>query len=91
MKIHMICLRNLPYPGAHVISLPWRCSGATISLTLSAEHFSLYGYLPLETPAMENLSTLLGKYGEEGDKLLFRILNSGDFLSGIDRASACLC
>jgi len=47
--------------------------------------FSLYGYLPIETPAMENLSTLLGKYGEEGDKLLFRILNSGDFLSGVDR------
>jgi histidyl-tRNA synthetase len=42
--------------------------------------FSLYGYLPIETPAMENLSSLLGKYGEEGDKLLFRILNSGDFL-----------
>jgi histidyl-tRNA synthetase len=47
--------------------------------------FSLYGYLPIETPAMENLSTLLGKYGEEGDKLLFRILNSGDFMSGVDR------
>jgi len=46
--------------------------------------FNLYGYLPIETPAMENLSTLLGKYGEEGDKLLFRILNSGDFLSGAD-------
>ena len=45
--------------------------------------FNLYGYLPIETPAMENLSTLLGKYGEEGDKLLFRILNSGDFLSGV--------
>lgn len=45
--------------------------------------FKLYGYLPLETPAMENLSTLMGKYGEEGDKLLFKILNSGDFLSGI--------
>jgi len=45
--------------------------------------FRLYGYQPIETPAMENLSTLLGKYGEEGDKLLFRILNSGDFLSGI--------
>lgn len=39
--------------------------------------------MPLETPAMENLSTLMGKYGEEGDKLLFKILNSGDFLSGI--------
>ena len=47
--------------------------------------FNLYGYLPIETPAMENLSTLLGKYGEEGDKLLFRILNSGDFLSKLPR------
>jgi histidyl-tRNA synthetase len=47
--------------------------------------FNLYGYQPIETPSMENLSTLLGKYGEEGDKLLFRILNSGDFLSGIGR------
>ncbi len=45
--------------------------------------FRLYGFLPLETPAMENLSTLLGKYGDEGDKLLFKILNSGDFLSGV--------
>ncbi len=43
--------------------------------------FQLYGYLPLETPAMENLSSLMGKYGEEGDKLLFKILNSGDFIS----------
>ncbi len=42
--------------------------------------FRRYGYQPIETPAMENLSTLLGKYGEEGDKLLFKILNSGDFL-----------
>src|SRR5512138_1149985 len=45
--------------------------------------FSLFGYMPIETPAMENLSTLLGKYGEEGDKLLFRILNSGNFLGTI--------
>ncbi|MEE1348347.1 MAG: ATP phosphoribosyltransferase regulatory subunit, partial [Bacteroidales bacterium] len=42
--------------------------------------FRRYGYQPIETPAMENLSTLLGKYGDEGDKLLFKILNSGDFL-----------
>lgn len=42
--------------------------------------FERYGYLPLETPAMENLSTLTGKYGEEGDQLLFKILNSGDYL-----------
>ena len=45
--------------------------------------FRLYGYQPIETPAMENLSSLLGKYGEEGDKLLFRILNSGDYLSNV--------
>jgi histidyl-tRNA synthetase len=47
--------------------------------------FRLYGYKSIETPAMENLSTLLGKYGDEGDKLLFRILNSGDFLSDINK------
>ncbi|MDD2491523.1 MAG: histidine--tRNA ligase [Bacteroidales bacterium] len=45
--------------------------------------FKKYGYSPIETPAMENLSTLLGKYGEEGDKLLFKVLNSGDAFSGI--------
>lgn len=43
--------------------------------------FALYGYKQIETPAMETLQTLLGKYGEEGDKLLFKILNSGDYLS----------
>lgn len=47
------------------------------------EVFRLYGFQPIETPAMENLSTLMGKYGEEGDKLLFRILNSGNFLSEV--------
>ena len=45
--------------------------------------FRLYGYMPLETPAMENLSTLMGKYGDEGDKLLFKILNSGDFIGNV--------
>jgi histidyl-tRNA synthetase len=45
--------------------------------------FELFGYLPIETPAMENLSTLIGKYGEEGDKLLFKILNSGNFLDDV--------
>ncbi|MBN2636712.1 MAG: histidine--tRNA ligase [Prolixibacteraceae bacterium] len=45
--------------------------------------FRLYGFQPIETPAMENLSTLMGKYGEEGDKLLFKILNSGDFISKV--------
>jgi len=43
--------------------------------------YALYGFRQIETPAMENLSTLMGKYGEEGDKLLFKILNSGDFLA----------
>jgi len=46
--------------------------------------FERYGYLPLETPAMENLSTLTGKYGEEGDQLLFKVLNSGDYLKDAD-------
>lgn len=47
--------------------------------------YHLYGFQQIETPAMENLSTLMGKYGEEGDKLLFKILNSGDCFSGISR------
>ena len=46
--------------------------------------FKTFGYAPLETPSMENLSTLLGKYGDEGDKLLFKILNSGDYSSKLD-------
>ncbi|GAB1472713.1 histidine--tRNA ligase [Bacteroidota bacterium] len=48
------------------------------------ENFKLYGYSPIETPAMENLSSLLGKYGEEGDRLLFKILNSGDAFSAVE-------
>jgi histidyl-tRNA synthetase len=50
------------------------------------EVFGLFGFRPIETPAMENLSTLMGKYGEEGDKLLFKILNSGNFLNGADKS-----
>lgn len=46
--------------------------------------FALFGYRPIETPAMENLSTLMGKYGDEGDKLLFKILNSGDWLNSLN-------
>jgi histidyl-tRNA synthetase len=45
--------------------------------------YALYGFSQIETPAMENLSTLMGKYGEEGDKLLFKILNSGNYMSGV--------
>jgi histidyl-tRNA synthetase len=48
------------------------------------EVYRLYGFSQIETPAMENLSTLMGKYGEEGDKLLFKILNSGDFLKDVN-------
>lgn len=49
------------------------------------KHFERFAFLPLETGAMENLSVLQGKYGDEGDRLLFRILNSGDFLKDVDR------
>ena len=48
--------------------------------------FESFGFLPLETPAMENLSVLTGKYGDEGDQLIYKVLNSGDFLSGISPA-----
>ncbi|MGO3182151.1 MAG: histidine--tRNA ligase [Aequorivita sp.] len=50
------------------------------------ETFSLYGFQPIETPSFENSDTLLGKYGEEGDRLIFKILNSGDYLSKVDDA-----
>jgi histidyl-tRNA synthetase len=49
--------------------------------------FERYGYAPIETPAMENLQTLTGKYGEEGDQLLFKVLNNGDFLAKADPAA----
>ena len=51
------------------------------------EVFKTYGYVPIETPVLENLSTLTGKYGEEGDRLLFKILNNGDYLSKADDAA----
>lgn len=51
--------------------------------------FSLYGYQQIETPAMETLQTLMGKYGEEGDKLLFKVLNSGDYLSKVSDEELC--
>ncbi|NND14699.1 MAG: histidine--tRNA ligase [Eudoraea sp.] len=47
-------------------------------------YFKTYGFLPIETPAMENMDTLMGKYGEEGDRLIFKILNSGDFINKVD-------
>jgi len=51
------------------------------------EAFHPFGFLPIETPSMENLSTLMGKYGEEGDRLIFKILNSGDYLKKVDVSS----
>ncbi|MEO9893406.1 histidine--tRNA ligase [Aurantibacter sp.] len=48
------------------------------------KHFQTFGFQPIETPSFENSSTLLGKYGEEGDRLIFKILNSGDFISKVD-------
>ncbi|MEO1013400.1 MAG: histidine--tRNA ligase, partial [Bacteroidota bacterium] len=48
------------------------------------KHFRTFGFQPIETPSFENLDTLLGKYGDEGDRLIFKILNSGDFISKVD-------
>src|SRR5690348_2212010 len=55
-------------------------------LNIIRETFELYGFQPLETPAVENLSTLTGKYGEEGDKLIFKILDNGDILGRAQQA-----
>ncbi|NIA09605.1 MAG: histidine--tRNA ligase, partial [Nitrospiraceae bacterium] len=63
---------------------PFEMSRRNYIFTTIRKVFEKYGYQPIETPAMENLSTLLGKYGEEGDKLLFKTLNSGDFISKVD-------
>ena len=48
------------------------------------KHFKTFGFQPIETPSFENSSTLMGKYGEEGDRLIFKILNSGDYLNKVD-------
>ncbi|MEM6878862.1 MAG: histidine--tRNA ligase [Bacteroidota bacterium] len=55
--------------------------------TVLRQAFQTYGYQPIETPALENLSTLTGKYGEEGDRLLFKVLNNGDFLAKADESA----
>ncbi len=54
-------------------------------ISVLQKNFELFGYQPLETPSFENLSTLTGKYGEEGDRLIFKILNSGDFASKVNQ------
>ena len=48
------------------------------------KHFKTFGFQPIETPSFENSETLMGKYGDEGDRLIFKILNSGDFISKVD-------
>ncbi len=53
-------------------------------IDLVKKHFQTFGFLPIETPSFENSETLLGKYGDEGDRLIFKILNSGDFISKVD-------
>ena len=55
-------------------------------LTVVKSAFQKYGFSPIETPAMEKLETLTGKYGEEGDRLIFKILNSGDFFNKVDQS-----
>ncbi len=61
-----------------------RCAQAQLYFFCDQECFENYGFQPLETPAMENLDTLMGKYGEEGDKLIFKILNNG-----LERSKKC--
>lgn len=63
---------------------PLECIRRNYIFEIIEKHFKLHGFMPLQTPSMENLEILTGKYGEEGDKLLFKILNSGDYLSQID-------
>lgn len=55
-------------------------------ISVMRNHFERFGYLPIETPSFENSDTLLGKYGEEGDRLIFKIVNSGDFLDQLTPA-----
>ncbi len=49
------------------------------------KHFELFGFMPIETPSFENSQTLMGKYGDEGDNLIFKILNSGEYLKKVDQ------
>jgi len=65
--------------------LPAQVAKRNYIFSIIKQAFQTYGYVPIETPVMEKLSTLTGKYGEEGDKLLFKILNNGDFLKKADQ------
>lgn len=66
---------------------PAEMAGRNYIFSVVREVFQKYGYQCIETPSLENLSTLLGKYGDEGDKLLFKILNSGDAFAGVDSSA----
>lgn len=62
---------------------PIEVSKRNYIISIMRRHFEKYGYQPIETPSFENSDTLMGKYGEEGDRLIFKILNSGDFLDKV--------
>ena len=62
---------------------PVEVSKRNYIISIMRRHFEKYGYQPIETPSFENSDTLMGKYGEEGDRLIFKILNSGDFLDKV--------
>ncbi|HBK84133.1 MAG TPA: histidine--tRNA ligase, partial [Flavobacterium sp.] len=55
--------------------------------TVMKSNFEKFGFQPIETPSFENLETLMGKYGDEGDRLIFKILNSGDYLDNLANVS----
>ena len=63
--------------------LPQEVKKRNYIFTIIKKYFALYGFDPIETPAMESLDTLTGKYGDEGDKLLFKILNNGNYLAEV--------
>ncbi|NNF19554.1 MAG: histidine--tRNA ligase [Flavobacteriaceae bacterium] len=66
--------------------LPSEVARRNYIIGIIQKHFEAYGYQPIETPSFENLDTLMGKYGEEGDRLIFKILNSGEFAEKVDEA-----
>jgi histidyl-tRNA synthetase len=82
-EIRIVMAQNVSIPKGSRDFSPEIMQKREYIFNIIKQVFRVHGYQPLETPSMENLSTLLGKYGDEGDKLLFRILNSGDFLSSV--------
>ena len=76
-------LRNQVYQRARDDFGPVEMAKRNYIFNTIKEVYALYGFEAIETPAMETLQTLMGKYGEEGDKLLFKILNSGDYMNKV--------